>query len=175
MTSLINSNSLVCILIKSPWLYLFDRVLASGEEYWTRQSQNYMTEPAATGTQPTSSVGVNAQATLLSGTAMPQQPHVQHHMPLPAAPSEAAPAVLSAQRPPSSTETQTSFNPHSSGSDPPNTAITKQEFIRRFQIVSEVGVWSREFLPCSYRTLAARRDPYSFLLGHIACPLGMVH
>lgn len=146
MASLINSNGFVCILIKSPWLYLFYRVLAPGEEYWERQSQNYMAELAATGTQPTSSLGVNAQATLLSGSAIPQQPHVQHHMPLPAAQFEPADAVPSAQHPPSSIETQTLLNPQSSGNDLPNTAITKQEFIRRFQIVSEVGVWSCEFL-----------------------------
>lgn len=111
-----------------------------GEEYWAQQSQKYATELAAVSTRPkgqTSSAGVNPRATLLSGTVMPQA-HVRSQTPLPAATSETALSVSSTLRPTISTETQSSLDNQSSGSDPALSALTKQEFIRRFQIVCEV-------------------------------------
>ncbi|OAX43262.1 hypothetical protein K503DRAFT_200298 [Rhizopogon vinicolor AM-OR11-026] len=81
-----------------------------GEEYWAQQSQKYMAELAAAGTRPqgeTSSAGVNPQATLPSGTAIPQ--HAQRQTPLPAAPSEVAPAIPSTQRPASSSQVRPSL------------------------------------------------------------------
>ncbi|KAG2748420.1 hypothetical protein P692DRAFT_20515362 [Suillus brevipes Sb2] len=126
------------------------------EEYWAKQSQKYAAELAGAGasarTAPTgvkpqareragaglqtapAPAGVKPQASSFVGTGISQYAaQVQHQVASPAAPSVAT-VASSTQRPSLSSAEPQSTKRQSSG-NPAQSAITKPEFIRQFQLV----------------------------------------